>query len=339
MDDMHFEPRLDLRVENNDGYRQVFAMRPEESLFVRVKFVRVRLTSADERFEAAADLVVTRTRIVLMVGSSMNAPGLDSRAGEVALVSVERAELAAPRVTRSILGKIKCVDLADSAGAFVIQITYTPNFENFLEVIGPEFRTEFGDERAAEIEEVERVAAAEALQAAEAAETKRTQRLEEQFARSEAQPLARRGPLAVPSLGLLDHRKTWRYRLAATPEQCIDGFARAFSGRGGVVVKAKWEVKRRPTEAVATYQGRKGVTAAVSLFSETAQAEEEGALGSEVRFEVEQSADGRIDCAMWLASRGTRAGFTNDGRFFRPYMRAVEAELRRVDPSLQVVKE
>jgi hypothetical protein len=28
----------------------------------------------------------------------------------------------------------------------------------------------------------------------------------------------------------------------------------------------------------------------------------------------------------------------NDGRFFRPYMRAVEGQLRRVDPALRVGK-
>ena len=44
-------------------------------------------------------------------------------------------------------------------------------------------------------------------------------------------------------------------------------------------------------------------------------------------------------CAMWLAVRATRFGFTNDGRFFRPYMRAVETRLRQVSPDLEVVKE
>ena len=41
---------------------------------------------------------------------------------------------------------------------------------------------------------------------------------------------------------------------------------------------------------------------------------------------------------MWLRSSATRLGFTNDGRFFRPCMRAVETHLRHVDPSLKVVK-
>jgi hypothetical protein len=42
---------------------------------------------------------------------------------------------------------------------------------------------------------------------------------------------------------------------------------------------------------------------------------------------------------MWLATRTTRLGFTSDARFFKPYMRAVEAQLRLVDPTLMVVKE
>jgi hypothetical protein len=140
-------------------------------------------------------------------------------------------------------------------------------------------------------------------------------------------------------MGLLDHRKTWRYKVAASPEQCVSGFAAAFSGKGGLVVKAKWSVARTPEGAVAVYEGRKGFATFATALSQTAQAEEQGAIGSEVKFEIEEQSNGSTICAMWLASRATRLGFTNDGRFFRPYMRAVEAQLRQVDPSLQVMKD
>jgi hypothetical protein len=140
-------------------------------------------------------------------------------------------------------------------------------------------------------------------------------------------------------MGLLDHRKTWRYKIAASPEQCVRGFVEAFSGKGGHVVKAKWSISRTPKGAVAVYQGRRGFATFATAFSETAQAEEQGAIGSEVKFEIEEQGNGSTICSMWLASRATRLGFTNDGRFFRPYMRAVEAQLRQVDPSLQVMKE
>jgi hypothetical protein len=140
-------------------------------------------------------------------------------------------------------------------------------------------------------------------------------------------------------VGLLDHRKTWRYKVAASPEQCVRGFVGAFSGKGGVLLKAKWSVARTPKGAVAVYEGRKGFANFVTAFSETAQSEEQGAVGSEVQFEIEDQSNGSTICAMWLASGATRLSFINDGRFFRPYMRAVEAQLRQVDPSLQVMKE
>jgi hypothetical protein len=59
---------------------------------------------------------------------------------------------------------------------------------------------------------------------------------------------------------------------------------------------------------------------------------------SEVSFEVEEFKDGTATCAMWLGSRSAVMGFTADGRFFRPYMRAVESQLQQVDPRLQVSK-
>lgn len=49
--------------------------------------------------------------------------------------------------------------------------------------------------------------------------------------------------------------------------------------------------------------------------------------------------DGYTTCAMWLASRATRLGFTSDARFFKSYLRALEAQPRLEDPDLMVVRE
>jgi len=87
------------------------------------------------------------------------------------------------------------------------------------------------------------------------------------------------------------------------------------------------------------YQGRRGLATATTLLSDTAANEQDGAIGSEIKFEVLGQDDDHTICSMWLAVRTSRIGFTNDGRFFRPYMRAVEAELQRIDPSVQVVKD
>jgi hypothetical protein len=79
-------------------------------------------------------------------------------------------------------------------------------------------------------------------------------------------------------------------------------------------------------------------------MSKTAALEADTALGSEVNFEIDGSVDGRTLCTMWLSSSGRAGvggllGATSDARFIRPYMRAVETQLRQVDASLQIVKD
>jgi hypothetical protein len=140
-------------------------------------------------------------------------------------------------------------------------------------------------------------------------------------------------------VGILDHKKTWRYVASASPDQCIEGFVKAFSEGGGLLLRARWSVQRSATGAIARYEGRKGVAVLITAFSATSQAEEQGAKGSKVTFEIESTEHDRTVCAMWLSENSTRLGFTGDGRFFRPYMRAVETRLREFDPSLQVTKE
>ncbi len=87
---------------------------------------------------------------------------------------------------------------------------------------------------------------------------------------------------------------------------------------GGILLRGKWEVRSERSGAVAIYQGRKGIMAAATLLSDTASAEQDGAIGSEVKFEILGRDGDHTVCAMWLASRGSRLGFTADGRFFRP---------------------
>lgn len=149
-------------------------------------------------------------------------------------------------------------------------------------------------------------------------------------------------------MGIMDHRRTWRFRLRATPEQCVAKFSEAFSGSARITVmglptlnkvKANWSIRRSPSGAIATYEGRAGIGAALGMASSRAQAAEaESALGSEVTFEVEESSGDSTVCAMWLSSNGSMLGTTADARFIRPYMPAVEARLRELDPTLEVAK-
>ena len=142
-------------------------------------------------------------------------------------------------------------------------------------------------------------------------------------------------------MGMLDHRRTWRFEVNASSSQCVEAFARAFSGPGGILVKADWGIDRTGTGAVAVYKGRKGIGAIGGALSKTAALEQDTALGSEVKFEIDGHSDGRAVCSMWLSSSG-RAGIggllgaTSDARFIRPYMQAVQKELRSLDPSARI---
>lgn len=144
-------------------------------------------------------------------------------------------------------------------------------------------------------------------------------------------------------MGLLDHRRTWRYVVRAAPNQCIDAFFAAFSSSGGLIMKAEWKLSRTRGGATAVYKGRRGIGAMAGMLSKTTAIEQESAIGSTVTFEIEESRGGQVGCAMWLSSSGRAGvagllGFTSDARFIRPYMRAVEDRLRQIDPDLQIGK-
>lgn len=143
-------------------------------------------------------------------------------------------------------------------------------------------------------------------------------------------------------MGLLDHRRTWRYVVEAPPEQCITAFVNAFSGPGGALVKARWRITRSREGARATYEGRKGLGTLAQL-TRTGQMEMDSAVGSTVTFEIEELRGSRTVCAMWLSESGRAGlpgllGVTSDARFFRPYMRDVLTQLSRIDPQVRVAK-
>jgi len=126
---------------------------------------------------------------------------------------------------------------------------------------------------------------------------------EEQARRKEAESAVKFDGSGASSLSAFagaafDHRRTWRFRTTAQQGQCIQGFTDAFEGPSGVVMKAKWVVDTHLERATATYKGRAGITVLATAFSGRARAEEDGAIGSEVKFTVEQQNDGHVICAM-----------------------------------------
>jgi hypothetical protein len=142
-------------------------------------------------------------------------------------------------------------------------------------------------------------------------------------------------------MGRRDHRRTWHYEVAASPAECIHAFAAAFNGKGRLATKARWSVRSAADSATATYEGRKGIAAAVGILSQTSAQEADTAIGSQVSFKIEGTGGGSTHCSMWLASSGRSGiaglfGATADANIIRPYMQAVGRELLKLDPQAQI---
>lgn len=142
-------------------------------------------------------------------------------------------------------------------------------------------------------------------------------------------------------MGILDHRRDWHYEVSASTTDCIGAFAAAFTGKGGLIAKARWSIRTTPNSATATYEGRKGLGAAGNILSRTSAQEADTAVGSQVAFTVQGSNGGKTRCSMSLASSGRSGvagllGATSDARFIRPYMQAVGDELLKLDPNARV---
>lgn len=149
-------------------------------------------------------------------------------------------------------------------------------------------------------------------------------------------------------MGILDHRKTWRFELKATPKSCTDSFVVAMTQSKGALSlrRADWKVRRESDPAssallVAHYTGRKGIAAGITPLSEQATITHEVAKGSEISFRVDENGPrtGQVACSMWLSSYGTRlVFFIADAPIFRSYMAEVARALRSLDPAVRLEK-
>ena len=142
-------------------------------------------------------------------------------------------------------------------------------------------------------------------------------------------------------MGLLDHRRTWHYEVAAIPGDCIRAFEIAFRTGGGLLMKAKWKVRTSGSSATAIYEGRKGLGAAAGILSQTSGQESDTAVGSEVSFLIDKVDGRRTSCSMELTGSGRSGiagilGATSDARFIRPYMQAVTTEMLKLDPKAKI---
>jgi hypothetical protein len=140
-------------------------------------------------------------------------------------------------------------------------------------------------------------------------------------------------------VGILDHNKSWGWKLSADPKDCIQAFINAFLQGGTLLKKAKWEIESDDKSATATYLGRGGLIGGLTSLSQSASSEQDGAIGSTITFQIEEiEDDGTVSCAMWMSSSAGKFGFTADARFMRPYMQAVTGYLAALDPSVQTYR-
>ena len=140
-------------------------------------------------------------------------------------------------------------------------------------------------------------------------------------------------------MGLMDHKRTWRYRVHAAPNDCITQFGNAFK-TGGLTRLGSWDISRTSQGAVATYKGMGGAWGVFrAVGGERSANIEAGAVGSQVRFAIDGTENGYTACSMWLAEHGTSFGFTNDAGVFRRHMQAVQRYLRKLDPDVQVSRD
>ena len=305
----------------------------DEPLFKTFGCGRVTVKHGTRFSAQTGELVVTAKRVLILLRQGSTGKG----AHKIAIVSIDRAELRTPVSKADRHGRVTSIELSALDDGSVSVTSQSTSLGGFLEALA-EPAAKLGPEAAVARREAKQREADLKLEAERKAREEKVQKAAARFhARSDEQLGSNTVTLTTGSIS--DHRKTWHYRVAASEEDCVGAFAAAFSGGGGVLLRAKWEVSRRPNGAAAVYRGRKGIIKAATAMSEIASTEQQGADGSEVKFEIVGPDGNHTICAMWLASYATRLGFTNDARFFRPYMRAVEDQLRRLDPSVQVLKE
>jgi hypothetical protein len=201
--EMHHESELALRVEQGQA-PYMTRVRPhgtDEPVSVRFSG-RAAVKSPSQMFEGAAEIVVTRLRLLLLVKSGMNARGLSQEAGEVAIVSVGRADLGPPQRVCSRSGKIKRVEFAGSTDSFVIRVLYLRNFENFLEAMAPEYAQQLGHERAVELNQAKHLADAQASESVKPtkAEQKRISASQPSDSDQQSSPLVAAGDRLIVKL-------------------------------------------------------------------------------------------------------------------------------------------
>jgi hypothetical protein len=142
-------------------------------------------------------------------------------------------------------------------------------------------------------------------------------------------------------VGILDQNKQWDFMVHAPEQACVAAFQSAFL-KGGLLRSAKWRFGVENDGAtsyyqVAVFKGRAGLGGLLNSMSKRGSEQSRAAIGSTIAFSTAE-VPGGSRCSMWLKSATTQMGFKNEASLLRHYMRAVESELRKLDPQMQLSK-
>jgi hypothetical protein len=136
---------------------------------------RAGLKSPGRHLEGRAAILVTRRRVLLHIDSGMNAKGLETRSAsdQMAVVSVDRADLGPPQISRKMMGGIKRVEFLGATEPFTLLFPFVPNFDRLLELMTLEGAEQLGDVAAGTVRAAKRATEMEEREAARLAEAEK----------------------------------------------------------------------------------------------------------------------------------------------------------------------
>lgn len=334
LDDLHVRvrrdrPRSKLKIEPKT---------PEEFLFkefhAKFKYREGTLRGGTVAFPDG--FLITATRMLMIVTRRDEKKGAD----HVVVASANRGDFPNIEAVKDRKGEFKSIELFSADRIATISISFAKDgLAHVLDWIDPSSVTKLDQAAAERRREQNRIENDKRAEEVRQAKLAKLEVAKGRFQRTDAQVSVRRLSTVISTGGVLDHRKTFYYKVAAKPDACIGAFARAFgSGGGGLLLRAGWTLRRSPDGAVANYEGRKGFGAIGAALSQTSASEQAGAVDSKVQFQIDGEDAGHTYCSMWLTEHGSRFGFVTDGRFIRPYMRSVETELAKLDSDIDTIK-
>jgi hypothetical protein len=330
----------DLRVKvKRDGPRSKLKIEPktpEEYLFkefhAKFKYMEGKKRGGTVAFPDG--FIITASRLLMIATRRDDKKGVD----HFVIATANRSDFPNVNTVKDRKGEVKSIELTSVDRSATITISFaSKGLAQVLDWLDPSSAVKLDQAAAEERRNQNRIENEKRADDARQAKLAQLEVAKSRFHGTAGQASARLGSL-ISTGGILDHRKTFYYKVAGTSEACIAAFQMAFESGGGLLLRAGWTLQRSPGGAVANYEGRKGLGAIGAALSQSAASEQAGAVDSKVQFQIDGEDEQYTYCSMWLAEHGSRIGFVSDGRFIKPYMRSVETELVKLDSEVEIIK-